>query len=69
MHVIKCGIIGNNFHEHMGTHNENFKFINLVNELEEHGGNVFENLMVQKYWENQNPKDNLKPLHCPSPHT
>ncbi len=53
----------------MGTHNEISKFINLVNELEEHNGNVFENLMVQKYWENQNPKDNLKPLHCPSPHT
>jgi hypothetical protein len=37
-------------------------------ELEEHGGNVIENLMVQTYWENQNPKDNLKPLHSPSPH-
>jgi len=38
-------------------------------ELEEHGGNVIENLVVQTYWEDQNPKDNFKTFHSPSSHT
>jgi hypothetical protein len=55
MHVIKCGVIGNNPHEHMGTWKTWWK--------------CHWKPCGATYWEDQNPKDNFKTFHSPSPHT